>query len=439
MMTETESITYNITVLNEGNYLKTLFNDLKKFNKKAKKYDAVPVMVEVGEPYMREFEIPTTVLDVWAKAISGIDTFKTKTVKREVVDITIDYVPITVAGGWKVLGSVERMADSEWNIIHGNMEDIQDYKKIDFSFCDHCNTKRNRKKVIILENPEGERKVVGRQCVKDYLGISIAHAIFSVDYPSMIQKMFEMFDVDFLDDEYERGGNGMRLDYGVPLEAMASIVVAILRKDRWTYKSAKYCEYEGGDTPNIVMNTYYAIKDKHCEVTFDEIVSEDDIKLAQEILDELKEEYPEERIKDLDNSFEYDLAVMLHAGHVVKEKYFVGMFGYRVSKRMATKTQKHDPQKSKYYGSIGDKIKGVDIEITRTRECESYYGVSLMVCGYFKDTDDQFVTFCSGDTDFLYKDDDSIKEYVKINATIKDHQDRGYGKQTVLKLVKEAK
>jgi hypothetical protein len=197
--TESTGITYNITVLKEGRYLKDLFDSLKKFNKKAKKYNAEPIVIEVGEPYMREFTIPTTILDTFGTMLDGITSFKTKKIKREVVDVTIDYVPIKVAGGWVVLGSVERMADSEWNLINGNVEDIADYKQIDFSFCDHCNTKRNRKKVIILENPEGERKVVGRQCVKDYLGISIAHAIFAVDYPNMVMKMFEQFDVELLE------------------------------------------------------------------------------------------------------------------------------------------------------------------------------------------------------------------------------------------------
>jgi hypothetical protein len=223
----------------------------------------------------------------------------------------------------------------------------------------------------------------------------------------------------------------MRLDYGVPVEIIAAITTSVLRRDKWTYKSAKYSEYD--NTPSNVMSVYYAIQNPSDDLTWDEFVTKDDIKLAKEMLDELLEEYPEESIKDLDNSFEYDLAVMLHAGHVLKEKYFVGMFGYRLYKKMAEKTQKHDPKKSTYYGTVGDKISDVLVEINKTRICSSQWGDSLMVTGYFKGTDDQFVTFCSGDTDWLYNDDDSVKDEVTISATIKNHQDRGYGKQTVLK------
>jgi len=38
--------------------------------------------------------------------------------------------------------------------------------------CDHCGVNRARKSVIVVENEAGERKQVGKQCAKDYLGQS---------------------------------------------------------------------------------------------------------------------------------------------------------------------------------------------------------------------------------------------------------------------------
>ena len=88
---------------------------------------------------------------------------------------------------------------------------------------------------------------------------------------------------------------------------------------------------------------------------------------------------------------------------------------------------------------VGEKVKGVEIEIGRTSYVESYYGSSLMVSGWFKDTSNQFVSFLSGKTDFLYNEDQTVKETVKVDFTVKDHQDRGYGKQTLLTRFRKSK
>ena len=115
------------------------------------------------------------------------------------------------------------------------------------------------------------------------------------------------------------------------------------------------------------------------------------------------------------------------------------MFGYRVGKRMeAKKPNKHNPDKSEYFGKVGDKIKDLVVEITKTRACESSWGVSLMVCGYVKGTDNQFVSFLSGSSSWLF-DGETLKEEVTIAATVKGQQDRGYGKQTSLTRMRKAK
>ena len=44
--------------------------------------------------------------------------------------------------------------------------------------CDHCGVNRQRKSVVIVENAKGERKQVGKSCVKDYLGNTLALSWF---------------------------------------------------------------------------------------------------------------------------------------------------------------------------------------------------------------------------------------------------------------------
>lgn len=440
----TDVLTYEFQINAENRTLDNLRKLVKKLDKKSAKYGGKPVKMTVGEPYLHTYRVPETrdKIEIAFAAVYG--TVLTRDYKVMVRDVTIEYQEIKIKGGWKVLASIERMADSDWNIINGKVDGIEDYKQWDMTWCDHCGTHRNRKKVIVLENKKGERKVVGRQCVKDYLGISIANAIFAADFSNVIARMFEPVQVIDGDDPFE-GGNGPRVYLGADIEILAVLTAHILKGNKWTYNSRKVEDWGNGvATVSVVSNLYFSALNGVGESkrwAEEEIakIDQETIDLAKSYLNDCKTEFPEESIATLDNSFDYDFAVMLHAGHAPKECQFIGMFGYRLAKKMGEKIETHDPKKSEYVGEKGEKLKCVDVEITRTRLVESFYGDSLMICGFFKGTDNQFVTFNSGNTDWLYNDDDSVKSEVKISATVKNHQDRGFGKQTVLTRCRLAK
>jgi len=416
---------------------------VEKANKKAQKYGAAPIVMTIGEPKIEVFTVPHYMADV-----ETLDKHNgTGKAKLHVREVNISYEPIRIKGGWKVLASIEKQEDSEWNVINGNVDGIQDYKQWDLTFCDHCGTHRNRKKVIVLEDKDGNRKVVGRQCVKDYLGISVANALFAADFENYLYNLLSPVSIPSEKDDWgDDWGDDWKVDMGPSIDFLARVLSGVLESGRWTYRSAKYSDYSTSDEVMKVIadidrgyrEDYTSGKAQRIPVTIDDYVSETSDTACKEILDELKVEFPEESIATLDNSFEYDLAVMLHIGRTKKEKYFIGMMGYRMAKRYSEKKEAHRPE-SAYYGKVGEKISGVQVELTKAKEIESFYGVSLMVCGFFKGTGNRFVTFTSGKTDWLYDDKNSLMDEVTIAATIKDHQDRGYGKQTSLTRFRKSK
>lgn len=102
------------------------------------------------------------VSDVYEKYVENKNSKKTYSVS--VCDIEVDAV--LKYNGWHALGVVQRKD----GIIQCYFEDeslINQYKNTDYH-CDHCGKRVHRNSVVILENEQGERKVVGTSCVKEF-------------------------------------------------------------------------------------------------------------------------------------------------------------------------------------------------------------------------------------------------------------------------------
>ncbi len=86
--------------------------------------------------------------------------------------------------------------------------------------CDHCGKPRDRVHGYIVEGKDG-RKIIGKSCVRDYLGMDVPEKLLSV-----IGKLVEVS--DFEDDDYFGGGGGSWTQHVVGVVAAARCVVAML-------------------------------------------------------------------------------------------------------------------------------------------------------------------------------------------------------------------
>lgn len=79
--------------------------------------------------------------------------------------------PVRLPGGWKFIAVVEWLGDTPiTRTMPGYEGEMIDREWIAESYCDHCQTKRRRKHVVVVEDAEGTRKRVGSTCCRDYLG-----------------------------------------------------------------------------------------------------------------------------------------------------------------------------------------------------------------------------------------------------------------------------
>jgi hypothetical protein len=115
----------------------------------------------------------------------------TREVDTEFGPRLIDFVEIIVSGeaprisGWDFLARIELLGEE--NLIHrvpGISKEIEDRFRVHDGFCDHCNSARRRNDVFVLDNDE-KQIAVGRQCLREFLGI---------DDPKMIVARAQFFE-----------------------------------------------------------------------------------------------------------------------------------------------------------------------------------------------------------------------------------------------------
>jgi hypothetical protein len=94
--------------------------------------------------------------------------------------LVIDGEPAAYSG-WKFVALVEWIDDSAVTTGSPFANDLApvDRSTLVKGACDHCGWSRARKYAVVVENEDGERKQIGKSCVKDFLGHSLSLSWFA--------------------------------------------------------------------------------------------------------------------------------------------------------------------------------------------------------------------------------------------------------------------
>ena len=123
---------------------------LEKMNKKALKLGVEPMsVVEVGRSTCK-IERDDRVVNV------------------PMVHLLLSGMTPRLPGGWEFLGSIEYAVNGV-TLVHGDDPRLLPMREMQ-PFCEHCKTKRLRRKMIVLQSAAGEIVRVGSTCLKDFLG-----------------------------------------------------------------------------------------------------------------------------------------------------------------------------------------------------------------------------------------------------------------------------
>ena len=224
--------------------------------------------------------------------------------------------------------------------------------------CDHCGVNRRRKSVVIVENTDGERKQVGKSCVKDYLGNTLALSWFKP--------------VDDLFDEFD-GYTG----FGTPMEYTPEVLTwaaSVVRTRGWVSKTnaefmektatASWVEFAMGPAPSTAReyNEWKSLRD-----AIDSTVDGPFAEAAREFAKTLP-----------DTS---DWAQNVKA--VVAEDYFnpkylglvvslVGVYAQNLKKEAE---EAADPVVEEPFGTVGERIT-VELKVVSSTAFETDYGLT---------------------------------------------------------------
>ena len=152
---------------------KTIQVDAKKIKEALKFCERLAKKAEkAGQPFLFECGEKYKISDVQyveVQTMTGAWSLRPQKIVREVYDLTFKGTLVMV-DGWRVVGHAEDLGHGmKIKMIEGK---VPARLRGDFEqTCDHCEHKRNRKKLWILRKQDGRSiKVVGTSCVRDFTG-----------------------------------------------------------------------------------------------------------------------------------------------------------------------------------------------------------------------------------------------------------------------------
>lgn len=323
----------------------------------------------------------------------------------KLVDINLD-VNFKL-NGWHALGMVQRKD----GIIQCYFKDsnlIAQYKDTDFH-CDHCNKIVRRNSVVILENDNHERKVVGTSCVKEFtVGLDGNLIVEINDYLHSLNKL--QSDILSLDSDNCDDATSFCTQNGVSIYDIPSVV-----------SSAKRLIDSYGFEPSSSINATckYILTDYNIH------------NIEDEAIDAIN------WIKSMSSDEVHKSTYLFNIRQIIDSDYCTARhFGLLASlipsyrKSTSHKVSNHSTNNSNFVGNVGDKL-SLKVVYLVSHSYDTRFGTSYI--HLFSDDKGNIFKWSTG-KNFATLDGHKISEGTTLELTgkVKEHDEYRNQKQTVL-------
>jgi hypothetical protein len=312
------------------------------------------------------------------------------------------------------------------------------YRTID-PVCEHCNTTRRRNDVFVLEDCDGNRKIIGRNCLADYLRSGDADDL--ARWAEFADQIRDYVDGDGADsDDFDGRDGGMAPMHLVPY---MRVVAVAKRTFGWTGRAAAKESFDGIATADTAGRIIFGRGRAH-----DNWIEENDL-----VPRDGDNDYVDRAIawavglKDADcNEYLDTIRRIAYTGLVEMGK----LDGYAASiliaydkaceREIEYADRKAKAKNKVWIGSAKKRERNVSVVCKGLNSFEGQYGTTTLVrFEHYPDGPDGadkaiLVWFASGDR---WSDWEVDKEYT-VDFTCKDHNEHDkYGKQTRINRVKK--
>jgi len=339
--------------------------------------------------------------------------------------------------GWKLVAKIELATDIGVVVKlapgvddDGSFARYREYNGV----CEHCNTVRRRKDVFVLQHENGTRKVVGRNCLADFLRCKSAE-----DFARYAE--FADICCKWAKEAREQGDGfgGACRPSGMDLVDYLAVVAMLMRRIGWVSRTAARDTDRQATADNAY--TYFYSHGRAVEKWIESNELWADNGDRQRALGAISWALTID--DDAGNEYLNTIKRIAQSGRVS----FDGLDGYAASiiiahekaqQRERENIERKKAQKNRvHFGELKKRFKGLPVTCKGVHSHEGYYGVTTIIRFEHKVDDENvaiLVWFASGDR---YNEWEVDREYV-IDATPKKHDDDPkWGRDTKINRVKD--
>lgn len=358
-----------------------------------------------------------------------------------VVDITLNTETLIFSNGWELRARVEQ--GEKGRIVRGiGFKEVPASWYTDECRCDHCNAKRFRKISFYCEHENGEIKQVGKNCLRDFTGISPESAVIwsevynTITMPRHVGgkkwselSLFQLVETELAlahsCDSIQKNGYRKTCELNCTREDVAAKLKSDSTPSQDGIKKAKLIMAWLIGLDPIVRNEQKAIHDAELKAKATRLFADE-----QRVLDLQRNQIG--RLEShciafaLSGFAKYqDLGVLSYMP-IAYEKYTnaIAQRNYWAAKRQIWEAERLDAvKKSQHIGTIGQRISVNVVSARLLTSWETEYGILYMY--QFKDNNGNVYIWKTG------KEVDTDTNIV-LKGTVKQHNTFREVKQTVL-------
>lgn len=369
---------------------------LAKLVKKARKYGS-EISVSVGETVLE----PQTSVD-W----DG----KSRTIHIEMVDLVITGDAPRV-GNHEFLAHVELHDGGNLVDVRPGVSDLDHRFRESDGYCEHCQTNRRRLDVYVVRDvTTGQQLQIGRNCLRDYMGI---------DDPASIASKFAFYrGVAGLEDEF-RGGRGAGFQQS--LEGLLALSAVCVRLFGWCSRG------QASNNEDLTPTSYYVgLALSEYKLTKGEAAlrarvlaecSDADYETARAAMAWVRDEMGTK------SDYEHNLKVLFKSDAVNDAKRVgivvsaISAYHRAVEKTLRMTKEHVAAQKSGFVGEVGKRIRNVKVTLQMQRVIgSSEWGDKLLI--KFVDEAGNIYSWFTGKGTGM-----EIGEQCLLSGSVKDHKE----------------